>query len=56
MQDLVIFDGLRNLHQKIIHCLNNEQEREPIASHGLNTVQKIERAEFARKIISLLES
>ena len=50
-EDLVIFNTVNELKEKISYYLNNEKERLRIAENGFKTVQKFSRLNWANKII-----
>lgn len=50
-QDLVIFNSVEELKEKIDYYLNNEEERLIIAENGYKSVQKFSRLEWAKKIL-----
>lgn len=53
--DLVIYNDIKDLNEKIDYYLHNDEEREKIALNGYKTVQKFTRLSWAKKIISLYE-
>ena len=50
--DLDTFDSVNDFKQKIEYYLTHEDERKEIAAHGYRTVQKFNRTNFAKEIIS----
>ncbi len=52
-QDLVTFQGIRDLRSKIDYYLSHDDERKAIAEHGYNTVQKFSRIQFARRVLEI---
>ena len=52
-QDLDIFSSPDELKDKIDFYLKNENERNKIAEHGYQTVQKFSRTNFAKRILEI---
>ena len=52
-EDLVIFEGARDLNAKIEYYLKNSDERDSIAHRGLSKVQQFNRISWASKIVDL---
>ena len=53
--DLIIYQNLEDLNNKIKYYLNNEEEREKIALNGYKKIQKFNRLNWAKKIIENYE-
>jgi spore maturation protein CgeB len=53
--DLVIFNGIEDLNEKIIFYLNNPQQAESIAEQGHKTVQEYTRNNWAKRIVEIYE-
>ena len=49
--DLVVFNSPEELKEKITYYLEHEDERNEVAEHGYNTVQKYDNIHFAVKKI-----
>ena len=52
-KDLVVFKNTEDLQRKIDWYLKNEEERSLISSNGHKTVQKYNRVEWAKRVVSL---
>tara|TARA_R110000824_G_scaffold3833_8_gene18301 strand:- start:1196 stop:2065 length:870 start_codon:yes stop_codon:yes gene_type:complete len=55
-KDLVIYKNTQDLNEKIDYYLENEKERQQIASNGYHTVQKFSRLNWAKRIVEICES
>jgi len=53
-QDFDIFTNVNEFKNKINYYLQHEDERLRIAEYGYNTVQKFDRINWAKEIISML--
>jgi spore maturation protein CgeB len=54
-KDLITFNGIEDLKNKIEYYINNDEERVKIAQSGYNTVQKFNRINYAKKILDIYE-
>ena len=54
-KDLVIYENINDLNEKITYYLENPEEAAKIAESGYDCVQKYSRMEWAKKIIKYAE-
>lgn len=55
-EDLVIFNSIKDLNEKIKYFLDNENERKKIRKNGNKTVQKYTRIEWAKNILNIYDN
>jgi len=53
-KDLVVFNNENEFVEKVKYYLDKEEEREKIANHGYNTVQKFNRYNWAKNLLKCL--
>lgn len=54
-KDLITFKSVSDLKKKIQYYLEHEDERNQIAEHGYQTVQKYDNLNYARRIIEVIK-
>ena len=53
-EDIVIYNDINDLNDKILYYLKNDKERERISNNGFKKVSKLTRNEWSKTIIEIM--